>query len=46
MEPISLIAIGILSTLFLTHKEKKATPPKKDETFEIAGISLIVKKKE
>ncbi|MBD2577070.1 hypothetical protein [Oscillatoria sp. FACHB-1406] len=46
MDPISLLAIGVLSTLFFTHKEKKPDPPKKpDEVFEVTGASLTLKKK-
>lgn len=46
MEPVSLIAIGILSTLFFTREEKKPPPPpKKDEVFELTGTSLTLKKK-
>lgn len=47
MEPISAIAIGILSAIFLTHQEKKPDPPKKkDETYEVTGVSLTLKKKD
>lgn len=46
MEPISLIAIGILSTLFFTREEKKPPPPPpKDEVYEVTGASLTLKKK-
>lgn len=46
MEPISLIAIGVLSALFFTREEKKPPPPeKKDEVYELTGASLTLKKK-
>lgn len=45
MEPVSLIAIGILSTLFFTREEKKPPPPPKDEVYEVTGASLTLKKK-